>query len=51
MANIVLLGNAIKETGLCAIDTIRKAFESVVPPKKANLIDANMKAIELGMAY
>lgn len=51
MANIVLLGNAIKETGLCAIDTIRKAFENVVPPKKANLIDANMKAIELGMAY
>lgn len=51
MANIVLLGNAIKGTGLCAIDTIRKAFENVVPPKKANLIDANMKAIELGMAY
>lgn len=51
MANIVLLGNAIKETGLCAIDTIRKAFESVVPSKKANLIDANMRAIELGMAY
>lgn len=51
MANIVLLGNVIKETGLCALDTIRKAFENVVPPKKANLIDANMKAIELGMAY
>jgi 2-oxoglutarate ferredoxin oxidoreductase subunit gamma len=51
MANIVLLGNVLKETGLCALDTIRKAFESVVPPKKANLIDANMKAIELGMAY
>lgn len=51
MANIVLLGNAIKETGLCALDTIRKAFEKVVPQKKANLIDDNMKAIELGMAY
>lgn len=51
MANIVLLGNVIKETGLCALDTIRKAFENVVPPKKANLIDANMKAIQLGMAY
>lgn len=51
MANIVLLGNVIKETGICALDTIRKAFESVVPSKKSNLIDANMKAIELGMAY
>ncbi|MGN1412271.1 MAG: 2-oxoacid:acceptor oxidoreductase family protein [Oscillospiraceae bacterium] len=51
MANIVLLGNVIKETGLCALDTIRKAFENVVPQKKANLIDDNMRAIQLGMAY
>lgn len=51
MANIVLLGNAIKNTGLCALDTIREAFENVVPPKKSNLIEANMRAIELGMAY
>jgi 2-oxoglutarate ferredoxin oxidoreductase subunit gamma len=51
MANIVLLGNALKSMGICAVDTIRKAFEHVVPPKKANLIDANMKAIALGMSY
>lgn len=51
MANIVLLGNVIKETGICALDTIRQALESVIPPKKANLVDANMKAIRLGMAY
>ncbi len=51
MANIVLLGNFMKETGICAMDTIKKAFEHVVPPKKSHLIDANLKAIQLGMAY
>ena len=45
---IVILGKMLKESGISDIDTIRKALETFIPAKKANLIDTNMKAIELG---
>ncbi|MBD5082524.1 MAG: 2-oxoacid:ferredoxin oxidoreductase subunit gamma [Ruminococcaceae bacterium] len=49
MANVILLGKMIKETGLGDEATIEKTVKKVVPPKKANLIDANIKALRLGM--
>lgn len=51
MANIILLGKLLKETGVISFETIHKAMEKVVPPKKAHLIEANMKAVKLGMDY
>ncbi len=49
MANIILLGKLLKETNITSMETVRKTMEKVIPPKKAHLIDANIKAIELGM--
>lgn len=49
MANIILIGKLVKETGIATDDVIRKALEKCIPPRKANLIDANMNAIKLGM--
>lgn len=49
MANIILLGKFLKETGIISLDTLKKAFEKTIPPKKAHLIDVNLKAIEIGM--
>ena len=49
MANIILLGKLLKESGIASMETVRKAMEKVIPPKKAHLIDVNIKAIELGM--
>lgn len=49
MANVILLGKMIKETGLGDEATIEKTVKKVVPPKKANLIEANLKALKLGM--
>lgn len=51
IANIIMLGKLIKETGLFSLDTLRKAMEKSIPPKKADMIDLNMKAIEIGMNY
>lgn len=51
MANIMLLGKLIESSQLFSKDTVRKAIEKSVPPKKAHLIDVNMKAIELGANY
>ena len=50
MANIILLGKLLKETGLTSPETVKKAMEKVIPPKRANLIETNLKAIELGMS-
>ncbi len=50
MANIILVGKLIKETGIAVIDAVRPALEKMIPPKKANLIEDNMKALALGMA-
>ncbi|MBQ8903213.1 MAG: 2-oxoacid:acceptor oxidoreductase family protein [Oscillospiraceae bacterium] len=49
MANIILTGKILKETGLDDMAVIEKALAKVIPPKKANLLDANLKAIKLGM--
>lgn len=51
MGNIVLIGKLLKETGIISPEAIKKAVEKSVPPSKANLIEANLKAIEIGMKY
>ncbi len=50
MANIILVGKLLKETGIAVIDAVRPTLEKIIPPKKADLIEANMKALALGMA-
>ena len=50
-ANIILTGKLLAETGMFTVDTIKKAFEKIVPAKKAFLIDNNLKAIQIGMDY
>lgn len=50
MANIILVGKMLKETGVTSSEMIKKAMTKVIPPKKAALLESNLKAIELGMA-
>ncbi|MBO5265687.1 MAG: 2-oxoacid:acceptor oxidoreductase family protein [Ruminiclostridium sp.] len=49
MANIILTGKILKEIGLDDMAVIEKALQKVIPPKKANLLDANLNALKLGM--
>lgn len=49
MANIILTGKMLKEIGLDDTEVIEKALKKVIPPKKANLLEANLKALHLGM--
>lgn len=46
---VVMLGKMIKETGLADMETVKNALIESVSAKKADLIDSNIKAIELGM--
>ncbi|MDR0222638.1 MAG: 2-oxoacid:acceptor oxidoreductase family protein [Oscillospiraceae bacterium] len=50
MANIIMLGKMIKETGLASFDAVKRAAEKTVPAGKADLVEANMRAIEIGAA-
>ena len=45
---MIMLGKFIKETGICDEGLIEKTLKKVVPPKKAELIEKNMQAIQMG---
>ncbi|MFT3952709.1 MAG: 2-oxoacid:acceptor oxidoreductase family protein [Oscillospiraceae bacterium] len=51
MANIILIGKLLAETGIVSDAALKKAIEKSVPPKKAHLIESNLKAIAIGAAY
>ena len=50
LANIVLLGKMLKELGFATDESVEKSVRKCVPAKKANMVDSNLKAIEIGRA-
>ena len=51
LANMIIIGKAIKETGICAYSDIEKAMKKTVSERKKALFDANLKAVDLGYNY
>ena len=51
LANMILLGKLIKETGAVEFAGLEDVFKKIVSAKRADLIDANLKALELGYNY
>ena len=51
LANMIILGKVIKETGVITLEQINGCLAQMIPPKKAHLLDKNIKAIELGYNY
>lgn len=51
LANMVIVGRLLKETGLYTLDEIKAGLEKSIPPSKQALYDKNVKAIELGFQY
>ena len=51
LANMVLLGKVIKETGVISLDGMRAMFEKIISAKRQNLIDTNLATIELGYNF
>ncbi len=49
LGNIVMIGKVFKETGFCKETTLPEAIRKVVPARKAQMVDFNLKAIEIGM--
>lgn len=48
LANIIMVGKLVKETGLFTYDEIKSAVTKMVPPSKPALLENNMKAFDAG---
>ena len=51
LANIIMVGCLMKNTGLLSFENAQAAMQKVVPAKKAELLELNMKAIQIGYEY
>ena len=51
LANMIMIGYFIKKTGIIPYENVRATMEKVVPAKKMNLLELNLKAVELGYNY
>ncbi len=51
LANMILMGKIIKETGIVSFDDMLDSLKKVVSAKKADLVDINLKALEAGYNY
>lgn len=51
LANMIILGYVIKLTGVIPYENVEMAMKKVVPAKKQNLLELNLKAIKLGYDY
>ena len=51
LANMILLGTVIRETKCIKEDTVEEALKHVIPARKMNLMDVNLKAIQAGKDY
>lgn len=49
LANMIILGKLLKETKFAEYDSVIAGLRKSVPPRKAELIDSNIKAIGIGM--
>ncbi|MBQ4626959.1 MAG: 2-oxoacid:acceptor oxidoreductase family protein, partial [Clostridia bacterium] len=49
--NMIMIGYMIKETGVMPYENVSKVMAKVVPAKKQNLLDLNIKAVELGYNF
>ncbi len=51
LANMIMTGKLIRESGMVEKENIEDALKKVVSAKRANLLEINLKAINCGMEY
>ena len=51
LANMIIMGKVIKETNVLTLEQIKTSLAQMVPAKKIELLEKNIKAIELGYNY
>ena len=51
LANMILMGKVMKECDAVCFDGNKETLESLIPAKKANLIDINCQALQTGYDF
>ena len=51
LANMIILGSLLEHNSELSFDGVDAVVSKLVPPKKAALIELNMKALQLGKEY
>ena len=51
LANMILLGAVLRETSCIGDDTLPESLHQVIPARKADLFEVNMRAIQAGREY
>ena len=51
LANMILTGKVLKESGAVPFEGNRQTLEAFIPAKKANLIEANLNALQIGYDF
>ena len=51
LANMIMIGHVIAKAGVMPYGNVESTMKKLVPAKKQNLIELNIKAVELGYNY
>ena len=51
LANMIIMGKTLKISNVLTLDQIKNSLAQMVPAKKAELLENNIKAIELGYNF
>ena len=51
LANMILVGKLVKETGMFTLEELKAAIAKLVPASKPELLENNIKTIEAGYNY
>ena len=51
LANMIIIGSLLENHSELSFDGVQAVVEKLVPPKKAALVELNMKALQLGREY
>lgn len=51
LANMVVMGKIMKETGLFSMEILTEGLKKSVPPSKAALLEKNQQALQMGFDY
>ena len=51
LANMILVGKLVKETGMFTLEELKTAIAKLVPASKPELLENNIKTIEAGYNY
>ena len=51
LANMIMLGKVIRELGVMDMESIKKGLQKVIPERKKDMLEVNLKAIQMGYDF